>query len=139
MEETSAVIKGVNWELIFFLRAFFLGFCMRMGYDVFLVLRRIWKHRSLWITLEDFIFWMTGSILMFGLLFRENNGTPRGFALFGVLAGMILYHFGPSPFFLGIFDMIRKKVKKIKKIIRKNVVALLQKTKKQSRMNSKGN
>jgi len=138
LEETSAVIKSVNWELFFFLRAFFLGFCMRMGYDIFLVLRRLWKHRSLWVTLEDFVFWGSGSILMFGLLFLENNGTPRGFALLGVLAGMILYHYGPSPFFLGIFDMFRENIKKLKKIIRKKVVALLQKMKKQSRIDNKG-
>lgn len=138
MEETSAVIKSINWELFFFLRAFFLGFCMRMGYDIFLVLRRLWKHGRFWIAMEDFIFWGMGSILMFGLLFRENNGTPRGFALLGILSGMILYHFGPSPFFLGIFDMVRKKVRKLEKIIWKKVVDLLQKMKKQSRMDNKG-
>ncbi len=139
MEETSAIMKGVDWELYFFLRAFFLGFCLRMGYDLFLIFRKICRHRHFWVNAEDFLFWMTGSILMFGLLFQENSGTPRFFALLGVMAGMILYHMGPSPLCLGIFEVLRKTIRKMKKIVEKRFNALLQKTAKGSRMNNKGN
>lgn len=139
MEETSAIIKSVEWEVIFFLRAFFLGFCMRMGYDIFLILRRLIRHRQVWVALEDFCFWGMGSVLMFGLLFRENNGTPRGFVIIGVLLGMCLYHFGPSPILLRIVDEIKKISKKMSKIITKKVTYLLQKIKKQSKINNKGN
>ncbi len=125
MEETSEIIKGVDWELFFFLRAFFLGFSLRMGYDFFLISRRLWKHHGFWITVEDFIFWMTGSILMFGLLFKENNGTPRLFALLGVLAGMILYHVGPSPCVLSLFQWIQKLMKKVKIRLKNRVMKIV--------------
>ena len=46
---------------------------------------------------EDTVYWMLCSLFVFGLLYEENNGTLRGFALCGVAAGMLVWHFGPSP------------------------------------------
>lgn len=134
METASAVTDGVVWELLFFARAFFLGFCLRMGYDGLLLFRMLLRHRHIVISLEDFIFWMTGSVLMFGLLFRENNGTPRLFALAGVLAGMVLYHLGPSALVCGLFDRILRFLRRKRKIIGKNVKEALKKMKNRVRM-----
>lgn len=137
METASAVMDGVAWELLFFVRAFFLGFCLRMGYDGLLLLRLLLRHRHIVISLEDFIFWMTGSVLMFGLLFQENNGTPRLFALAGVLAGMLLYHLGPSPLICGLFDRILRLIRRKRKIIGKNVKEALKKMRNQFRMKTR--
>ena len=46
---------------------------------------------------------------MFGLLFRENNGTPRLFSLIGIAVGMALYQLGPAKLTGSLFCKIRKK------------------------------
>lgn len=139
MEAASAVVGGVAWELTFFARAFLLGFCLRMGYDGLWLFRRLIRHRHFWITAEDFLFWAAGSVMMFGLLFRENNGTPRLFALLGVLAGMLLYHLGPSPLFCKAVDFCLRAVGKCGKKIREKVGKVLKKRKKKVRIKEEPN
>lgn len=130
------MMGGVTWELLFFLRAFFLGFCLRMAYDGFLLLRMVWRHPRFCITIEDLLFWMAGSVMMFGLLFHENNGTPRLFALLGVLAGMMLYHLGPSRVVCGGFGKVLQFVERCRRILQKKVESLLKKLAKKGKIDS---
>lgn len=55
--------------------------------------------------------------LMFGLLFRENNGTPRLFSLIGIAAGMALYQLGPAKLTGSLFCKIRKNDLKCKEAV----------------------
>ena len=86
----------ILWEMQFFAKAFFLGFCLRMAYDVLLIVRKVVHHKHIWVSIEDVLFWIMCGFYVFGLLFRENSGTPRGFAIFSVIVGMLMYHLGPS-------------------------------------------
>ncbi len=139
MEAASEVAGGVVWELTFFVSAFFLGFCLRMGYDILWLFRRLVRHKRFFVGLEDFFFWVTGSVLMFGLMFRENNGTPRLFAILGALAGMFLYHIGPGSLFRMLTEKILGFLGKCQKKIRENVGKLLKKRKKQGRIKKEAN
>lgn len=130
MEEADALMGGVRWELLFFAEVFFLGFCLRMSYEILWIFRRLVRHRHFFITLEDFCFWLTGSILMFGLLFKENNGTPRLFAIFGVLIGMGMCHLGPGRLFRSLFNLWLSKIKALNKIFRNFIRKVLKKGKK---------
>ncbi|MBQ8638483.1 MAG: spore cortex biosynthesis protein YabQ [Lachnospiraceae bacterium] len=135
--ETASALTGVAWEIHFFLHAFWLGFCLRMGYDGLLLLRRILKHSRFFVSLEDLFFWLVGSVMMFGLLFRENNGTPRLFALVGLILGMSMYHLGPSRIVCGLFDKGLGIGKRCGKIFGENVREVLQKRKKAVRIKKK--
>lgn len=113
MEETAKVIGGVAGELLFFSRSFFLGFMLRMCYDPLVLLRKALRHPWWLVNLQDVLFWAVSSLCMFGLLFRENNGTPRLFALAGILAGMILYHLGPGKLICVSFVRFRKGIQNL--------------------------
>ena len=56
---------------------------------------RIWRvlipHESLWTGLEDLIYWMFSAVSTFLLLFYQNDGILRWYAVTGVLFGMLLY------------------------------------------------
>ena len=109
MEEAAKVIGGVAGELVFFMRSFLLGFLMRLGYEPIIFFRRVFRQPKLLLDVQDVLFWTFGSFLMFGLLFRENNGTPRLFSLIGIAVGMALYQLGPAKLTGSLFCKIRKK------------------------------
>lgn len=108
MEEAAKIIGGVAGELVFFMRSFLLGFLMRLGYEPIIFFRRVFRQPKLLLDVQDVLFWTFGSFLMFGLLFRENNGTPRLFSLIGIAAGMALYQLGPAKLTGSLFCKIRK-------------------------------
>lgn len=87
----------ITWELRFLLKALLLGLCLRGAYDVFKIRRGLTKRHPVLMASEDIVYWMFCSLFLFGLLYEENNGTLRGFALCGAAAGMAVWHFGPSP------------------------------------------
>ena len=118
MEEAAKVIGGVTGELLFFARSFLLGFLLRLGYEPLILVRKLFRHPKLFVDLQDILFWTAGSFLMFGLLFRENNGTPRLFSLVGILAGMILYQLGPGRLTGWLFDKLGRKSREWKKTYR---------------------
>ena len=43
------------------------------------------------ISLEDFLFWAACAVAVFYMLYEENNGILRWFAVFGAALGMLLY------------------------------------------------
>lgn len=118
MEEAAKVIGGVAGELVFFMRSFLLGFLMRLGYEPIIFFRRVFRQPKLLLDAQDVLFWTFGSFLMFGLLFRENNGTPRLFSLIGIAVGMALYQLGPAKLTGSLFCKIRKKRLKMQRSCR---------------------
>ena len=73
------------------LHSFLLGAFITFFYDLFRVLRRIIPHGIFLISLEDMAFWILATGGIFYLLYYENNGMFRWFAITGAGAGMLLY------------------------------------------------
>lgn len=88
-------------EVIFLFHSFLLGIIITFVYDGFLVLRKIFRHTSFLISLEDIIFWIVCAISVFGVLYKENNGMLRWFAVAGAAVGMLIYKKTLSPFIIG--------------------------------------
>lgn len=82
--------KEIIAELTFLLHSFCLGLGIILVYHCLRILRAVIPHKRIIIGLEDLCFWIANSFLIFGLMFIENNGTIRMFAIFGVLAGMLV-------------------------------------------------
>ena len=78
-------------ESIFWIYCLLTGIAITIVYDGLRVVRRVIKHPYMVIALEDCLFWVFVSILLFLLLYHMNNGTLRWFAVFGLFAGMLLY------------------------------------------------
>lgn len=91
---------GIVKETDFFLRSIGSGIFLMFLYDILRIIRRLMKHEHHLIALEDIVYWCICGVLMFLLIFRENDGNIRGFAIGGIIGGMILYHETVSSYFV---------------------------------------
>lgn len=89
--------RSIVDEIMFLLDSFFLGAVITCVYDGFLILRRLIRHSMLLVSLEDLIFWIACAISVFYVLYEENNGILRWFAVVGAALGMIAYKKTLSP------------------------------------------
>lgn len=61
-------------------------------YDLIRIFRRVVPHGVWPVALEDLCYWVGTALLIFQLLYRENDGAVRGYALLAVGVGMLVYH-----------------------------------------------
>jgi len=106
MNVSETILK----EAEIFLKALATGVVLVFVYDWLRIIRRIIPHGNIWIAIEDFLFWMGSAIVIFSMLFRENDGYLRGFSLGGVALGMILYLACLSRFVVKGISFIMNKV-----------------------------
>lgn len=97
-------------EVMFLLRAFFMGVIITAFYDGFLILRKLIKHTRLFVSTEDFMFWIVCAAGVFYMLNEENNGTLRWFAVAGAGLGMLLYKKTLSPVIIHIMSMLLQRI-----------------------------
>ena len=97
-------------EVTFLLHSFFMGILITFVYDGFKILRRLIRHNLFLISLEDMIFWIACAIGVFSMLYKENNGVLRWFAVFGATMGMIVYKKSISSLIVNIMSTIIKRI-----------------------------
>lgn len=97
-------------ELILFFHSFLVGVLIALFYDVLIIFRRMIRHGSIWISLEDFFFWLICAWCVFLFLIEDNNGILRWFAIAGALLGVLLYKKTVSKCFINIMSTIGKRV-----------------------------
>ena len=85
-------VSGLETELALFGQAVLFGVLMFAVYDILRVVRRIFPHGILWISVEDLIFWVLAAVLFFLQLCRDNNGIIRFFILLGMVVGAWCYN-----------------------------------------------
>lgn len=78
-------------ELLFFARSFVWGIGMTLVYEGLRLFRCLLRHGTFAVAVEDLIYWIAYAFLLFRMIYLENDGMIRGFALLAVLFGMILY------------------------------------------------
>jgi len=91
------------------------GVIIGLVYDLFRVSRKVFKTNNYVVYFEDILFWFLGSIIIFGILFISNAGEIRGYALLGIVLGIIIYacmisHY-VMKFILTIIDINKRIVK----------------------------
>lgn len=72
-------------------KAFATGVILMLVYDLLRIARKLIPHGVFLISLEDVLFWMSSAVVIFTMLFRENDGYLRAFSIGGVILGMVLY------------------------------------------------
>lgn len=98
--------QNIVHEATFFYHSFLAGIVITLIYDGFLVARRLYRHSLFLISLEDLFFWIGCAIGVFYLLYDENNGILRWFAILGAALGMLLYKRTISPFLIKFAEKI---------------------------------
>ena len=83
--------QGIVQEITFFLHSVLMGLVITFAYDCVLIFRKLFRHGKFWISVEDFIYWFICGISVFYMLYRENNGVLRWFAVVGAALGMSFY------------------------------------------------
>ena len=82
---------GIVFELQFFGKALLCGAALAFSYEGLKLFRRLVSHGTVWMALEDLAYWLICGFLIFRMLYRENSGAVRGFAIAAVVLGMLLY------------------------------------------------
>lgn len=120
-------------ENIFLLYALIMGIFITFVYDILRIFRRVIPHGNLLVSLEDIGFWIYCAAKVFLLMYHESNGTLRWFAILGALAGMTLYKWLVSPFFVKYMSLILQKLfailVKIGRVVFKPFLIILKKLK----------
>lgn len=83
--------QSIVQEVTFFLHSVVMGLIITFAYDWILVLRRLHRHGRFLMSVEDFLYWFLCGIGVFYMLYRENNGVLRWFAVIGAALGMLFY------------------------------------------------
>ena len=107
----SGTVRGEIWLLG---GSVCTGIALMMMYDGLRIFRWLVRHGSFWTGMEDAAYWLFASFATFRLLFGQNDGVLRGYAVAGVppwayawarmrarrssagVAGMALYSSLPS-------------------------------------------
>lgn len=119
-------------ENVFLLHAVLMGVEITFLYDILRILRRVFVHSGIMVSLEDIAFWIYCAGEVFLLMFRESNGNLRWFAVLGALTGMYLYHRTFSPLLVkyvsgllnSILSPIRRKTQAVKSWLKKQLTSL---------------
>ncbi|MDF2474209.1 MAG: hypothetical protein K0R21_1991 [Anaerocolumna sp.] len=85
--------EAIFLELRFFGASILWGIILLIIYDFLRIIRRIVKHNSIMIGMQDIIYWLICSILIFRMMYQQNDGIIRGFSILAMLLGMIFYHY----------------------------------------------
>lgn len=113
-----------------FITAMFSGMVLSALYDVIRIFRNIVKHRRIWISIEDFIFWNFVGVFIYIIIFYSNDGIIRWFIIVSAFVGAIIYHKGIGRFVVKYVSIIinsvinillKKPVKKAKILIIRTV------------------
>lgn len=72
--------------------AVLVGAGLFLFYDIVRIFRRIIPHGVIWVGVEDVVYWLICTGVVFVMLYHENDGMVRGFALGGIVFGMLLYY-----------------------------------------------
>ena len=99
-------------ELRFFLMSVLCGVILLVIYDCLRIFRKVIEHDSVWISIEDILYWVFSAVLIFRMMYEMNNGIIRGFSMAGVLLGMIIYKYSISEYVVKGISFVLIQVKK---------------------------
>lgn len=104
--------EGIYHELRFLLYSFLLGIIITFVYDNIRVFRRVIRHNTFFISVEDLFFWIGVSLSIFLLQHRENDGVFRWFSVVGAFVGMLIYRKSISRFYVKRMTILFRKILK---------------------------
>ena len=112
-------------ETMFLLQAHAAGIRWAFFYDGIRILRRVIPHRQFWVSLEDVIFWIICALEGFWIMYENETGGLRWFAIMGGSFGVYLYKKLLGRFYVtsvsALLLKVRNKLTAILKLFRINL------------------
>lgn len=102
-----------NSQIFNFILSLCFGFVFCFVYDLFRAFRICFKFKDLTIAFQDIFYFLVTSITTFCLLLVTVNGQIRGYILFGILIGFLIFKIIFSKPITVVFVYIIKLIKKI--------------------------
>jgi spore cortex biosynthesis protein YabQ len=87
----AGIDGSIYRELGIFCSFFLTGLFLGASYDLLRLLRGLIPHGDFLINLEDLLYWLYASLVVFVVLYEKNDGELRGYVFLGLLAGLVLY------------------------------------------------
>lgn len=113
---------SLSSETIFLLQAFAAGIWGAFFYDGIRIFRRVISHGRFWISTEDFLFWVICTLKGFQIMYEQNTGGLRWFAVLGGVVGVYLYKKIISRFYVTnvskLLCYVRNKLTQVLKMFR---------------------
>lgn len=106
------VVAGLEVQLGLFFQSVLLGAVMVFLYDLLRIIRRVFLHGIIWISVEDFFYWLAVSVYFFLRLCQVNDGIIRAFIALGMVFGAWVYYLLCSRHFMRWFSRMIFQVKK---------------------------
>ena len=120
----SPFILEEGWFLLY---SVLLGIGITFVYDCLRICRRVVVHGVFWVSLEDMVYWIFVSCCVFYLLYCDNNGVLRWFAVMGTALGMFLFKKTLSPFWVRygslLFGQVRRAIRFVRRLCMRPVRA----------------
>lgn len=88
---------------------------MVWSYDLFRIFRKVVKHHTIAVSVEDLFYWFAAALVIFSMIFEKNKGAIRGYAFAGILIGVWIECFAES-LFQKLWIKLLKKVGKRSKM-----------------------
>lgn len=92
-----------------------MGTALALSYDIVRVFRRIISHNSIFIAMEDVLFWLFWTYVAMACIHTYGDGVMHWYMVFGMLLGAVVFHYTISCTLIKSTDYILYRVKKISK------------------------
>ncbi len=115
------MILSISYQLKIFLISLFIGLILGFFYDFLKLFRKYIVHNNILVNIEDIIYWIFMSIIIFLVSLYQNNGEIRVFFIIGIFISMLLYNLLISPFLLSLSTKIINLILKIFSLIFKAI------------------
>lgn len=81
----------IEYEARLLVMSFLTGAGFIVVYDCLRVFRLLCPHNIVCIGIEDMLYWIYAALMTFSLLYQENDGDIRAYAVVSAFVGMALY------------------------------------------------
>lgn len=89
------------------------GIIIGLLFDIFRVLRKVFKTKDILTYIEDILFWILTGIIIIYSMYRFCDGELRFFMIVGIIFGSIIYILSISKYIIFFFTSIFSVIKKI--------------------------
>ncbi|MBZ4645084.1 MAG: hypothetical protein PWR27_1243 [Petroclostridium sp.] len=104
---------SVTNQAFIFLSSVIGGLIVGFVFDIFRILRRVIKTANFIIYLQDILFWILVTIIIFSLVFITNDGELRWYEFLGVILGVIFYNLLFSTYVIVVSVTVINFIKKV--------------------------
>jgi len=117
----------LNDQLLTFLYSLILGVMLGIFYDIIKSQRLVHRPSNLIIFVADIFFWIVSALVVFLFFLSRTNGEIRGYVLFSLGGGFLLWRITLSRFFLKIICFVLGYIKRVINFLADNFYKILAK------------